>query len=102
MASSVQHWREAWPRWLVHFEDLVGPVLLQDVEDELLVGGNAHHREQKIEASFGALLGLTLVDVLLLVRLEVGLRGYVVVDGLEVHAEEAALQEAEGQLFQLR
>lgn len=91
--------REARPRRLVDLEDLRRPVVLEDLEVELLVRVDPQHGEEEIEACPGALLRLALVDVKFLVRLEVGLGGDVRLYCLEVHAKEAALEEIGGQLF---
>lgn len=101
-ATAQGHRREARPRWLVDLEDLGRPVVPEDLEDELLVGVDPQHGEEEIEACPSALLGLALVDVKLLVGLEVGLGGDVLLYCLEVHAKEAALEEIDGELFQLR
>ena len=69
------------------------------MEDEVLVRVDLQHSEEEIETSPGALLRLALVDVQLLVGLEVGLGGDVLVYCLEIHAEEAASKKIGGEFL---
>ena len=90
-AATQGHRREVGPCRLVNLEHLCQPVLLQDFEDHLLIRINLEHRQKQIKARSRAFLGLTLIYVLLFIRFQVRFDCNVLLDGVEVHAEQAAL-----------